>query len=131
MLACCGLFSGSYSESSADTQPSLGLPECWRVALYSPVVRVRARLTHQPYIPTHQPLCVHCVRGGPFDTQGGGLCFFFLSKLFFLFPRPNNSLFPLWIRTRYFPPSSMKQTFFSPILNSHAGTETEQRDNHI
>ena len=51
-------------------------------------------------------LCSQChIRGGAIDTQGcggGAIGIFFLSKLFFPFPRPNNNLFPLWIRTRYF-----------------------------
>ena len=45
----------------------------------------------------HRTACERtiAVRGGPFDTRGGGLWFFFLSKLFLSFPRPNNKFFSI------------------------------------
>ena len=62
------------------------------------------------------------VRGGPFDTwEGGGLWFFFLSKLFFSFQRPNNIFFSL-----VDPNSGMKQSisllnfvFFSCVVRTN------------
>ena len=71
------------------------------------------------------------IRGGPFDIQGGGgLWFFFLSKLFFSFPRPNNKSFSLVDPNKKFSPLGHETNICPPNIKL-AGTETEQRDNFV
>ena len=77
--------------------------------------------------PQHESSLMQLLRGGPFDTQGGGrYVFSFSANYFFHFRDQTINVFPLWIRTRYFPPpSGMKHSigllnfFFSCVVRTN------------